>query len=881
MSGLFDRWRGSHAAEPATELPQSVGLQVWLDDQGDVLRLSGPLRTVLAVPSQARPRVHDYLYRHSWLVLEGVPADWQGQALDLDFHTVHGQALHTRGWLQRQAVGWLLQLFDIGDLLRQGDRQEQWLTMRQLAADIGQAVRDCSEEWLAQTTAEQLQGLAEHWHAGSVRLLLADESGWRTYACSEGDWPWADDDRLQPWLQALPPRFHQVQPDSPQWRASCAGLPLFLLPYSHGHATQAWLLCAGARLPPAPEAAQALLQALLEPVLARLRQHQLQQRSRHLDELQQQLGAGWWEWPVQGPLHFDPALAASLGLPCEVSIEQWLSRLHPADREAAQMALEQLRDGVALSLSLRLHEADSVATPRWLHWVGQRHGRQARGFLLDISALKAQELQAGAARARLENLIASSPAVIYIQRYADGALHSEFFSASLAPMLGWPKDSEQSRQPGQAVHPDDRLIWLERTRTLLREGQVRSRYRLRDHWGGYHWVLDEARLLRDDLGQPVEVVGLWLDVSEATEAAERVRQSEERYRVLVEDSPAMICRYTRDLQLLFGNRPLAEQLECAPEQLIAMNLGQWMSDSQRLAFVQRLAALTPQQPLSSAEVCLQLPGHRHAWWVWAERGLFDEHGQLLEVQAVGRDNTQVRHSQQQLLQGAKMATLGELATGLVHEINQPLNVMRLAVANTLKRLQSGEADIEYLTGKLQRIDAQVERTARLVEHLRTYGRRSEVERQAFAAWVAVDGAVALLAEGLRGKGVALHIEEPDLCPEVLGHEDQLEQVLINLMVNARDALLERQVANPRIRVTQHIEPGQLCLLVEDNAGGIDPRLLERLFEPFFTTKPAGVGTGLGLSVSHAIVEAMGGRLEVLNGTEGACFRVLLPVYSTN
>jgi len=207
--------------------------------------------------------------------------------------------------------------------------------------------------------------------------------------------------------------------------------------------------------------------------------------------------------------------------------------------------------------------------------------------------------------------------------------------------------------------------------------------------------------------------------------------------------------------------------------------------------------------------------------------------------------------------------------------------MRLAVANTLKRLQSGEADIEYLTGKLQRIDAQVERTARLVEHLRTYGRRSEVERQAFAAWVAVDGAVALLAEGLRSKGLALQIEEPDLCPEVLGHEDQLEQVLINLMVNARDALLERQVANPRIRVTQHIEPGQLYLLVEDNAGGIDPRLLERLFEPFFTTKPAGVGTGLGLSVSHAIVEAMGGRLEVLNGTEGACFRVLLPVYSTN
>ncbi|MCE6982339.1 PAS domain-containing sensor histidine kinase, partial [Pseudomonas frederiksbergensis] len=124
-----------------------------------------------------------------------------------------------------------------------------------------------------------------------------------------------------------------------------------------------------------------------------------------------------------------------------------------------------------------------------------------------------------------------------------GALLTEFCSASLAPMLGWQPLAGEPLQPAQWLHPEDQPLWLERTRTLLRQGQSRSRYRLRDHHGGYHWVLDEARLLRDDLGLPVEVVGIWLDVSEATEAAEKVRQSEERYRVLVEDSPAMICRY--------------------------------------------------------------------------------------------------------------------------------------------------------------------------------------------------------------------------------------------------------------------------------------------------------------------------------------------------
>ncbi|MDC0689496.1 ATP-binding protein [Mitsuaria sp. RG] len=878
MSGsLFDRWFAAPAPSQTPEVAPAIGLQLWLDDQARVLRLGGPLRSLLALPGQAGARVHDYLERHSWLVLEGQPADWQGQPLDLDFHTVMGHALHTRGWLQRHDQGWMLQLFDIGDLLR----EQRWDRQRPLLSEIGHALRECGSERLLQTTREQLHSLAEHWQAAALRLMLREPGGWRDYASSDETWPWPDDRRLRERLDRWPAHTLVKVDDDPELLALCGGTSLFLVPYRQGLEAEAWVLCAGARQAPPVDMALALVRTLTEPLLVRHRRQQLQHQAHHLDDLQRQLGAGWWEWPAHGELQLDPALAATLGLANRISLDQWLARLHPADREPAQLALDQARDGQALSLSVRLPDPDPLAPPRWFHWAGQGRGDQLRGFLLDISALKAQEQQAGAARARLENLIARSPAVIYVQRYAEGALHSDFYSASLAPLLGWAADSEQARQPGLAVHPDDRPLWLERTRSLLRDGQVRCRYRLRDHLGGYHWMLDEARLLRDDLGQPLEVVGLWLDVSEATEAAERMRQSEERYRVLVEDSPAMICRYRPDLTVLFGNRPLGDYLGCTPEQLQGADLGQWLSAGQREAFLLRLRALTPEQPVSSAEICLQLPGREHAWWVWADRGLFDADGNLLEVQAVGRDNTEVRRSQQQLLQGAKMATLGELATGLLHEINQPLNVMRMAVANTLKRLENGAADQAYLQDKLRRIEAQVERAARLVDHMRVYGRRSAVERECFAAWAAVEGAGALLEEGLRGKGVTLRLEPPEALAQVLGHQDQLEQVLINLMVNARDALLEKQVAQPWIRVRQALHGGCLWLLVEDNAGGIDPQLHERIFEPFFTTKPAGVGTGLGLSVSHGIVSQMGGRLSVDNGADGACFRVELPLHSTS
>jgi C4-dicarboxylate-specific signal transduction histidine kinase len=253
----------------------------------------------------------------------------------------------------------------------------------------------------------------------------------------------------------------------------------------------------------------------------------------------------------------------------------------------------------------------------------------------------------------------------------------------------------------------------------------------------------------------------------------------------------------------------------------------------------------------------------------------------LEIQAVGRDNTEVRRSQQQLTQSAKMATLGEMATGLAHEINQPLNVMRMAIVNMLKRVSSGDAQADYLTEKLQRIDAQVQRATRVVDHMRVFGRRSEIEQHPFDPAQAVEGMLSLLGEGLRGKGVELRIAPADVAVQVKGYVDQLEQVLINLVVNARDALLTKRDTDPAFRpcIAMHCEHDSrhIRIWVEDNGPGIDPRLLERIFEPFFTTKPIGVGTGLGLSVSYGIVENMGGRLSVANGEHGARFCVELPV----
>jgi len=908
---LFDRLLGRQAAPAPLTPPQAIGLQLQLDAQGRVLHIAGPLRHALEqqAPSDLPPLLSGLLLPHSRTSVEGYPVDWSGQTLDLDFYRLGGQTLHLRGWVQPLAEGWILQLLDISDLLEEREQARVREHCQQLAAHISEQLRLCSMTRLPEVLNEQLQSLAQRWRVPCIALALLDEQeqGWQIhgyYAAHDAPELWHIGQVLGTGLDSLsgnaPLHLNPIHglSEHPRLISAFGHHEGFLVPYRDDHGLAAWLLCAPYSVQHlAPQLSERdwlmLAAAVAGPLLGRLREQRHHQHLERFEALQDLLGTGWWElYPRSAEVQLAPQLTATLLLdsgPTRLPLEDWLQQVHPADRQELGSRLRDLEQGKPLLLCVRLLRPDPSLPAIWYRVQGQALGvgesQRLVGFMLDISDIKNQEQQAAAACARLNNLIASSPAVIYVQRYVEGALQPSFFSDSLQPLLGWTLADCQNDALPERLHPDDRELYFQRTRQLLREGTVRSRYRMRDSQGHYHWLLDEAKLLRDDLGLPTEAVGLWLDVTDATQSAEQVRQSEERYRILVEDSPAMICRYQPDLTLTFGNRPLAAYLECAPGDLPGSNLGQWLSDEQREAFLQRIGRLSPDLPVSTAEISLQLPGREHAWWVWSDRGVFDAQGQLLEVQAVGRDNTEVRRSQLQLMQSAKMATLGEMATGLAHEINQPLNVMSMAIVNVLKRLGNGDVQIDYLQDKLKRIDAQVQRAARVVDHMRVFGRRSEIEQQPFNPAQAVDGTLALLAEAMHGKGVELRISDFGFEVLVQGYADQLEQVLINLMVNARDALLGKREKQPEfqpwIALYARRDAHKVRIWVEDNGGGIDPRLLERIFEPFFTTKPVGVGTGLGLSVSYGIVENMGGYLSVENSPEGARFCIELPIIPAN
>lgn len=248
------------------------------------------------------------------------------------------------------------------------------------------------------------------------------------------------------------------------------------------------------------------------------------------------------------------------------------------------------------------------------------------------------------------------------------------------------------------------------------------------------------------------------------------------------------------------------------------------------------------------------------------------------VEIVGHiaDITSEKEADARLAAAGRLTSLGEMATGLAHELRQPLAIMSTAAENMIRALKQGRA--ELLPPRAQRIVDQAKRASHIIEHLRRFARGTEAGAPAepFELKDAVEGAMVLAGGTLQAAAVELRVELGDPPPRLLGHQVALEQVLVNLMTNAAQAMQARPPELPRqlaLMVTR--QSGQARIEVRDSGGGIPPQVMARLFEPFITTKPLEQGTGLGLSICHGLMRAMGGSIEAYNEGEGAVFVMTL------
>ncbi|MBY0336390.1 MAG: PAS domain-containing protein, partial [Acetobacteraceae bacterium] len=301
----------------------------------------------------------------------------------------------------------------------------------------------------------------------------------------------------------------------------------------------------------------------------------------------------------------------------------------------------------------------------------------------------------------------------------------------------------------------------------------------------------------------------------------------------------------------------------------------WASHSTPLPVWDMLLANPVPGAEAEAEYRLRRPDGS---WMWIRESVraIAVQGDALEVLGCLADVTRERDLAAQASGATRAVARGAMAAGLAHELNQPLAVMSLAAENALEALEEGEAGIPEALVRLRRIAAQAERAKAIAAQLRAFARLEAAVLEPVALTAAVAGMEAMVAQSLEESGIELDIRLPEDLPSVRGQPLLVEQVLVNLCLNARDALLQRPEGYRRIWIRAEIgpEPDEVTVRLRDSGPGIPPAAIERIFDPFFTTKPASKGTGLGLPLCRSIMLRFGGAITVENAEGGGAEAVL-------
>ncbi len=250
--------------------------------------------------------------------------------------------------------------------------------------------------------------------------------------------------------------------------------------------------------------------------------------------------------------------------------------------------------------------------------------------------------------------------------------------------------------------------------------------------------------------------------------------------------------------------------------------------------------------------------------------VFDDRGEVIKAVHYVKDITERRQVEEQMRIAEKLVAIGQLSAGLAHEINNPLGGIRLCFNNLISTEMNGEArqkHIEVINTGLQKIQD-------IIRQLLDFSKQTELVMKPESVNNMIDNVLRLTEYILTKKGIRVIKDLGDNIPEIMADRNKMEQVFLNIILNAIQAMDGSQGT---LSIKTLIENGRCCISITDTGPGIPQDILPRIFDPFFTTKPVGEGTGLGLSVSKSIVEQHKGEIKVITSEKGTTFTVELPV----
>jgi PAS domain S-box-containing protein len=585
----------------------------------------------------------------------------------------------------------------------------------------------------------------------------------------------------------------------------------------------------------------------------------------------------------------NPGIERMLGYSHEEMMSMPLAELvHPDDHGQMITMAAQLREGMRTSaVETRIRTKDGAY--KWILWDAVpcvEHGIYfANGQ--DITARKLFEQQLRESHRRFQLLAAATQQAVW-----DWDLRANriWQNDTYLEMFGTFKPAEETVVEWwrRRIHPED----CERVLSSIPRSAVNGQqnwaleYRSQRVDGSYAYVYDRGYVIFDEEGQPVRMVGALIDITELKETERKLRESEERFRLAVKATCDAIWDWDRQTDRVWRSTGFQTLFGYKPEE-VGDDLA-WWSDRIHPDDRERVMSQVPSAERNASWQSAFEYRFRRADGTYAD--VFDRGfvmsspdgtpvrmvGSMMDISQRRKAEEQAHVHQAELAHISRVSTMGEIATGIAHELNQPLTAISNYAESCAQAIAMGAPDAdEKILEWIEKIATNTHRAAEMIRRLRGFTRKSEPRRSTVEVGELVSEVIDLLEAETRVQQVRVRWEPRGVLYATVDRI-QVQQVLVNLLRNAYEAMAgvppdQRQVTIAERRREQTVE-----LTVKDTGEGIAPENLHQVFDAFFTSKPHGVG--IGLAITRSIVEGHGGRLWVRrNPKRGVTFHFTLPL----
>jgi PAS domain S-box-containing protein len=506
---------------------------------------------------------------------------------------------------------------------------------------------------------------------------------------------------------------------------------------------------------------------------------------------------------------------------------------------------------------------DAIITTKLIDYEGER---ATLGIVTDITARKRAEEALRESEKKYKTLTESSLTGIYIIQNNKFV----FVNKRFADMHGYSVEEMVGHEYLKFMHPEEKERIEQYVSKRLGGGDVPKHYELRllKKDGKTIWCEIMATVTQYN-GRPA-IVGNLFDITERKQGEEALRQSEARYRLIVEYAPTAIYEFDSiNRRLVKVNDVMCQILGYTEEELLSMDpMFLFTEESRQLALERLGKILAGEEVPDTVEYKVKRKDGSELWALVNTRFFYEE-GEPVSGISIAQDISERKRLEEQLFQAQKMKALGTMASGVAHNFRNVLAV--ISMQSQIAQMKYGD-DSEF-QDIAERVNTYVERGAQLVDGLMQFSRRqTKKEYQPINLAEVIRETYQLISISF-DKKITIRTKVPETLT-VIGDHSELSRVLMNLYANARDAMPE----GGELRIGARKKGGKALVAVSDTGCGMDGETQERCFDPFFTTKEIIKGTGLGLSTAYGIVEEHGGEIQVLSKVgRGSTFKLYFPL----